>query len=393
MPDTRILLITRNLPPLIGGMERLILEATLGLSQHSSLTVIGPNGCKPFLPDAVATHEVPHQLAPFIVQSLWRARSLATENAFDVVIGGSGLCAPAVLMAAKRAKAKSALFIHGLDIVVNHWAYQCVFLPCIRRIDQIIANSRNTQLLAQKKGVSHERIAVVNPGTHLPDMNIERDDLRDSTARYAEFCQRHEIPFARFILFTGRMTQRKGLARFLAESLPEIVRAAPDIGLVVVGHAPSDSLNQRGEEASVHAAVTAAGLAPNIRFLGTVSDAELTQCYTHASAQVFPLRDVPGDIEGFGMVAVEAAACGTPTVAFNVGGVSDAVTQANGYLVPPDNYSQFAQRVVDILDQATPTDSTCREFAAQFAWPIYNENIKALITALKPQSALDNRHP
>jgi len=380
MPEPRILLITRNLPPLVGGMERLIWQAALGLAQHAALTVLGPKGCREVLPRDITTNEVPLRLAPFVTVSMAKAWAITGSTTFDIVIVGSGLCAPVVLMAAKRSKAKSVLFVHGLDLVINNQVYQRLFLPCIRRADQLIANSENTRYIAQDKGIEPTRIAVVNPGTHLPEPG--------QIGSYSDFCRQHNIPFARFIIFTGRMTERKGLSEFIVRSFPAIANAAPDVGLVVIGHEPSNSLNKRGEEALVHQAVEQTGLHGRIRFLGQLPDEELTTGYTHASVQIFPLRNVPGDVEGFGMVAVEAAACGTPTVAFNVGGVSDAVTGDNGHLVEPGNYSVFAERVIEILSDSTPTELMCRDFAKQFAWPVYNQQVKDLIQSLHRPNAV-----
>src|SRR3546814_16851853 len=65
-------------------------------------------------------------------------------------------------------------------------------------------------------------------------------------------------------------------------------------------------------------------------FLGTITvDALLSVVYKAASAHIFPVREIPGDPEGFGMVAVEAAAHGVPTIAFATGGIVDAVAEGD----------------------------------------------------------------
>ena len=103
----RVLLVTRNLPPLTGGMERLIQQAALGMAEFADLTVIGPTGCAAALPEHVEVFEVPEKLAPFLLLSAAQGIGLARPGRFDCVIGGSGLCAIAVSLAARRSAAKS----------------------------------------------------------------------------------------------------------------------------------------------------------------------------------------------------------------------------------------------------------------------------------------------
>jgi phosphatidylinositol alpha-1,6-mannosyltransferase len=88
---------------------------------------------------------------------------------------------------------------------------------------------------------------------------------------------------------------------------------------------------------------------------------------------------VEGDVEGFGMVAIEAAASGTPTVAFDLGGVADAISKENGHLVPPGDYDSFASRVAQVLQSNEPNADQCITHARRFTWKLYNERMRQLI--------------
>jgi phosphatidyl-myo-inositol dimannoside synthase len=373
----RILLITRNLPPLVGGMERLMQQLSVGMAEYSQLTIIGPKGCARHLPAKAQVFEVSEKLAPYLLASTWRAIFTCRTTKFDLVIGGSGLVAPTLRLLARLYGCKTLVYLHGLDIVVDNFLYQKVFSPCIRAVDQIVVNSQNTRKLALDRGVPQNRIRIVNPGTELPQPQ--------SPNLLAEFRSRNHIAFEKIIVFVGRMTKRKGLSRFIELSLPEILRQEPDSGLIVVGDNPENSLNRLGEQEDILKLVAQMAPKNRILFLGQLSDKDLRTCYELADVQIFPLIDVPGDVEGFGMVAIEAAALGTPTVAFSRGGVADAISESNGYLVTPDRYDLFAESVLDSIRRGAPSSSSCINHAKGFSWEITNEKFHGVITDLISQ--------
>jgi phosphatidylinositol alpha-1,6-mannosyltransferase len=183
------------------------------------------------------------------------------------------------------------------------------------------------------------------------------------------------------------MTQRKGLAEFVAKALPAVVANHPDTLLVVIGDEASDALHGHAgsERDRILAAARTAGVEQSLYFLGRCDEVTLCAAYQAADLHVFPVLDLPGDVEGFGMVALESAAHGLPTVAFAVGGVSDAVQDGRtGTLVQPDDYAELGAVVIRRLAQPHEprTVSICREFAAGKAWPIFGERLRRLLGTL-----------
>lgn len=349
-------------------------NAACGMSEYSQLVVIGPRGAAQHLPPEIEVKEAPSDLLRFMLVSMFLAVSTCRQSRFDLAIGGSGLVAPTLFLLKLLFGQTTAVLIHGLDIVIDNTLYQRLFVPCIKRMDCVIANSSNTRTLAIEKGVLDEKIDVVNPGTTLPEVNSEQSIVK--------FRSDKNITFQKYLVFVGRMTKRKGVSAFLQNCMPHILNASPDTGLVVVGGEPQDSLNQLGEQSEIMSTIGALGLKEHVLFLGQISDQELELCYAGAAVQIFPLIEVPGDIEGFGMVAVEAAACGTPTIAFDLGGVADAISNANGHLITPNNYEAFGQTVVNVITSGQPDAASCRNHAQNFSWSRYNKKLRASLQPL-----------
>ncbi|MEM9207997.1 MAG: glycosyltransferase, partial [Pseudomonadota bacterium] len=115
----------------------------------------------------------------------------------------------------------------------------------------------------------------------------------------------------------------------------------------------------------------------SIAFLGNVDDEVLSACYASADCLVFPLIPVEGDVEGFGMVAIEAAAQGTPTIAFDVGGIADAVSdELSGRLISPGDYPALAAAIIEACGQSGFVRENIREFASEFSWPRYGQKLR-----------------
>ncbi len=365
----RVLLITRNFPPLWGGMERLNWHLAAELAKTCEVRVVGPAGAAAHAPAGVTVREAPLQpLRAF----LWNAARLARAEARawrpDVVLAGSGLTAPLALWAARACGARTAAYVHGLDLVVPHPVYRALWRPALRHIDTVIANSRATAALAEGIGILPARITIVHPGVELP--------APDPTAR-TRFPAAHGIAAnAPLLLSVGRLTARKGLLEFVRDVLPRIAAARPDVLLAIVGDAPAHALYAQPQTpAAIQAAADAAGVGARVRFLGKLFGQDLADAYAAADVHVFPIRDLPNDPEGFGMVAVEAAAHGLPTVAYATGGVVDAVREgASGRLVPSGDAAAFSQAVIDIL-QAPPSAEALRAFATEFAWERFGQHV------------------
>ncbi|MEL0168769.1 MAG: glycosyltransferase [Pseudomonadaceae bacterium] len=378
MPDPKrqkILIITRNLPPLVGGMERLNWHMADELSKYADVRVIGPRGSAAQKPKHVSISEAPLKPLPlFLLTAFIKGIWISLRWRPDTVLAGSGLTAPLAWLLSKLCGAKSAAYLHGFDITVDHAVYRKLWRPTFKMLDRVIVNSTPTRQLAVDAGVSEQRLSIVFPGVSLPESPQPAD-------RLAAFRAQHDLVGKKILLSVGRLTTRKGLREFVELSLPAIVEAEPNAVLVVVGEAPKNSLGAGIQSVeSIKAEAAAVGVAKHIRFLGVITDqAELATAYEAADVHVFPVRHIPDDPEGFGMVAIEAAAHGLPTVAFATGGVVDAVDNTkSGYLVQAGDYKQLSNWVTATLN--TPKAIfAITSHAKKFEWKEFGNSVCGLI--------------
>ncbi|MES1952402.1 group 1 glycosyl transferase [Salinisphaera sp. S4-8] len=374
----KILIITRNLPPLLGGMERLNWHMAAELAKYAEAHIVSPRGSAALKPEAVEVDEVP--LSPlwrFIAVATWRAIRVARKLEPDIILAGSGLTAPIAAVTAKASGARSVAYVHGLDVSIASLSYRVLWLPFLRRVDRVIANSHATADLTRDIGVAAERIAIVHPGVDLPAAAPD-PSLGDA------FRLRYGLGNRRFLLSVGRLTQRKGLREFVVEVLPRVVEQHPDVLLVIIGDVPVHALKAAAQSpADIQEAANQAGVGTNIRFLGPIIDRDLlASAYRAAAVHVFPVRHIAGDPEGFGMVAVEAAAYGLPTVAYATGGVIDAVADGySGHLVPVGQPVVFAECIHRLLDEPL-SEAGLYQHAKQFAWPAFGQALAQEIKGL-----------
>jgi phosphatidylinositol alpha-1,6-mannosyltransferase len=371
MHKKKIIVITRNLPPLVGGMERLNWHILDELSQHLEVYTVCPEESTPFNP--VNTHSTGIRLRPlwyFLMAASWKALQLARRVKPNFILAGSGLTAPMALIAARITGARSIAYVHGLDVAVKHPLYKLLWVPAICRLDRVIANSNHTAEQLKKIGVNSSRIGIVNPGVSIPEYSQRESENN--------FRKKFNLGDGPILLSIGRLTTRKGLLEFVKYSLPIIIKEKPHAMLVVIGDTPSDSLYAKTQtQADIQKEADIQGVGNNIFFLGKITDMNtLSNAYLSATVHIFPVREIPGDPEGFGMVAIEAAAHGIPTVAFATGGIVDAVQDGkSGFLVESNNYQKLADLTLKALATSKDFQNSSITFSKKFTWQDFGKKI------------------
>lgn len=369
-----ILLVTRNFPPILGGMERLLHHAYQELGKDFRVSLVGPHGCKTYIsPD---TRFLSCPLLPtwgFLSCLQWRTYRLARETRPDLILAGSGFVVPAALYAARSIGVPMVCYLHGLDLVASNPIYRQVFIPLIRRCDKVVVNSRNTGQLAHDIGIAPASIELLHPGVAIPepDGRVASPSLRDKLDARGKL----------ILLSVGRIHPRKGLPEFIEQTMPLLVKKIPNVVLVIIGEEPQKALKSSGAELQrVLTAAKSVGLEKHVVTLGAVDDATLAAAYHDADLLIFPVLDLPDDVEGFGMVALEAAAHGLPTVAFAAGGVPDAIKEGvSGCLVTPGDYISLAGAVIRCLNEKSAGwRDRCINHARDFSWDIFGERLRKI---------------
>ena len=381
MPDTAnsqpiALLVTRNFPPLLGGMENVNQRLLRELATEWQVALCGPKGCGIHAPEAMTVREsAVRPLSCFLIGITFRALAMAWQFRPKLVIAGSGLAAPMAWAAARLSGAKLAVYLHGLDIIAPSRIYQMLWLPFIRASDVVLVNSGHTARLAIERGTSAERVHVLHPGTEIPELDADR-------GRW--FREKFGLAERPVLLSVGRLTRRKGLAEFVTKSLPAILEARPEARLVIIGEEATDALHHHAgsEHSRIVVAAGAAGVESSVMLIGRLSQAELGAAYQAANVHVFPVLEEAGDVEGFGMVALEAAAHGLRTVAFAVGGVPDAIDDScSGPKVQSGAYADFSDAVLEILQspQTSAGVAASRGFAIGNDWRHFGLRLRSLL--------------
>ncbi|MBW4421263.1 MAG: glycosyltransferase family 1 protein [Myxacorys californica WJT36-NPBG1] len=198
-------------------------------------------------------------------------------------------------------------------------------------------------------------------------------------------------PTDEVMLYVGRFDPRKGIETFVraAGSIKQNAVDASNLRLVIVGG--SDPTKSDGQERQrIEQLVNQLGLADHTTFAGRVGHDLLPLYYTAADVCV-----IPSHYEPFGLVAIEAMACGTPVVASNVGGLKfSVVSEETGLLVPPQNEVAFATAIERILTDELWARKlrkrACERVQQNFSWTGVAAQLSDLYRRMLAQSIMSD---
>lgn len=282
----------------------------------------------------------PESLALY-ARLLARSLRLAFSNRFAAALAGRALPEGLVAWLAGRLRgSRVVIYAHGEEL--TGWGRGRKFRAMcftLRHADTVLANSDFTRdTLVSLIGVRPERIAmaypVVDAERFRPDLPF--DDLRRAIGMHAG---------QKLILSVGRLQRRKGFDN-VVRSLPGLVAHGIDVRYAIVGIGEDRDYLER--------LATELGVRQRLHLLGHVEPDDLPRWYNASDLFAMPNRDIDGDTEGFGIVYLEANACGKPAVAGSTGGTGSAVQDGlNGLRVDGDSVPSVEEGLARLLqDQA-----------------------------------------
>ncbi len=225
--------------------------------------------------------------------------------------------------------------IHGMEIAapkgIGKWWLQLVLKHASALT--ILADRQRTSLM--KLGVPDDKIHLIPEGLDLNKFGLGDKD--------PGIVKQLALDGKKVVLTVGRLVKRKG-HDMVIKSLPGVLEKVPETVYLIVGTGP--------EEQALRELSGELGLTKSVLFAGFIADDDLPKVYSASDVFIMPSREINGDIEGFGIVYLEASACGKPVIGGRSGGVGDAVADGiSGVLVNPLDIGEISQALITLLTE------------------------------------------
>jgi glycosyltransferase involved in cell wall biosynthesis len=269
----------------------------------------------------------------FLLKSSW----ILFTKKIDIIYLQDGLLSPIGLLL-KFFRKPVVITVHGLDITYDNVFYQFIVPRCIKRLNKVIVISEATKQECIKRGIPETKLFIVPNG--ISDVYYTNEDkriLRNQLSSEINI----QLQRKKILLSVGRLVERKGFHWFVGEVVPKLLKKRSDFVYLIVGEGKFNEIIER--------LVYKNDLFNHVFMLGRVNDRTLKLLFNSSDVFVMPNIPVKGDIEGFGIVALEAASCGLPVVASRLEGLKDAIVEGkNGFFVKAYDVNGFVE-MVDLL--------------------------------------------
>jgi len=357
----RVLLVTNDFPPRIGGVQQYEwnLIRQLPADRVAVLAPSWPGWRERDREQAFAVHRWPARFMWPTSDLARRIRSLVREHDSDVVVFGQGLPLPLIGPGLSARGVPYVVLTHGVELWMSRVpASRPVLARALGAASEITATSRYTAAAVRRAVPSGVEVTVLTPGV---DERRFSPRLDGGAVRASLGLEDRKV-----VLCVSRLVARKG-QDILIRGMAALREMVPEAALVVAGGGPYRSRLEALARESPPGSVV---------FGGEVSDAELPSWYAACDVFAMPCRSRWGglEVEGFGIVFLEAAASGKAALAGRSGGAEEAVVDGEtGLLVEAREPKAVALAVARLLrhrDLASAMGTAGRaRVEREFAWP------------------------
>jgi phosphatidylinositol alpha-1,6-mannosyltransferase len=337
----------------VGGMQRVAIDL------HDALRVADGHDVR-MLVLRSSWSERGYRTPLFLASALREIRRMARAREIDAILFSSMVTATLAVPLEKllrRNNIATASIVNGLDATTPTWPYPLLVRRVFQALDRVLPISEATAEACRARGLNPSQCNVVPLGIRLDRFAVSID---------RGLARQRIVPAqskSKLILFTvGRLVPRKGVAWFVGNVMPLLPE---DVLYLIAG--------EGSERARIESAIARHELRDRVKLLGAVSDGQLADLYHGADLFVMPNVPVANDMEGFGLVLLEAGLCGLPAIASDIEGIRDVISEGeNGNLVKTGDVEGFRERILSWYNDPSGLRAASERARAhtieRFAW-------------------------
>ncbi|HEY1822879.1 MAG TPA: glycosyltransferase family 4 protein [Trebonia sp.] len=372
----RTLIVTNDFPPRQGGIQSFVHELALRL-EPGQLTVYAPKWDGDAAFDAAQPFEVVRHPTSLMIGGpsvRRRAVELARSRRAEVVIFGASAPLGLITPVLRKAGVKKAIAItHGHEA---GWAALPVARQLLRRIGDetdvmtYLGEYFRVRVAGALSPEAAARMTRLHPG-------VDSASFRPDPAARAAIRERYRLGDRPVVVCVSRLVPRKGQDTLL-RAWPAVLSRVSDAALLIVSGGPyAKTLRELAARTGVSGSVT---------FTGSVPRAELPAHYAAGDVFAMPCRTRRGglDVEGLGIVYLEASATGLPVVGGDSGGAPDAILEGEtGYVVGGRDVAALSDRLISLLEDPASAKAMGEKGRAwverDWNWDLTATRLRALI--------------
>lgn len=369
-----ILFVSHKHPPATGGMEKQSYELIQGMHQFTKVhTIIYKGKGSRFW---------------FFLTLGFRIRKFCrTNSAISIIHYNDGLMAAACLFHRGYNHLIKTVTLHGLDVVFPNKIYQRYILPRFNQYDSVIAVSESTAVACIERGIDDHRVTVIHNGV---DHSLA--DFKPALSKEKYFRERFKIENRdkKILFMMGRPVKRKGFSWFIEQVFPHI---RGEVLLLIAGPRYQNKfllwlfslipafarkqfellLGWPSDLNDLNNLLNDKVFARHIKHLGRLPFEDIQTLCNYSDIFIVPNIEQEGDMEGFGLVCLEAVLSGATVFASTSGGIQQAIRHGvNGILLPQGDPVIWAGAINDYfkkqLDVRLQLSSAKSFTICQYGW-------------------------